>query len=125
MAHDDYVTTPWGAFMPDEYYAQQMREKRQTFTAAPRMDAHPVPGPASTMDAGLHCLGERLALAGELLGSLEAALAPVLTDVPVQEHAWPLEFAPTCALAHQILERLEQVQRLAARLSAVLERLAV
>jgi len=111
--------------MPDEYYAQQMREKRQTFTAAPRMDAHPVPGPASTMDAGLHCLGERLGLATELLGSLEEHLDPILAHVPVQEHQWALALEPTCALASHVLERIEQVQRLSARLSAVLERLAL
>jgi hypothetical protein len=36
-----------------------------------------------------------------------------------------LALEPTCALAQQVLERLEQVQHLSARLSAVLERLAL
>jgi hypothetical protein len=105
--------------------AEQEQKRRDFLAQAPRPDAPVVPGPARTIDAGLQCLGERLALAWELLGSLEAHLDPVLARVPVQAHEWPLALEPTCALAQQILERLEQVQHLSARLSAVLERLAL
>ena len=120
MAHD-YVSTPWGAFMRDEYYDQQKTLAFQREMPA----ATPAPGPARTIDLGLHCLGERLGLATALLGNLEEHLDPVLAHVPVVEHEWPLALEPTCALAQQILERIEQVQRLSARLSAVLERLAL
>ena len=130
MANDTYVTTPWGAFMPDEYDAKQSERPRERQAgwapqqppgpARPALEPHP-----GTIDAGLHCLGERLGLATELLGSLEEHLDPILAHVPVQEHQWALALEPTCALASHVLERIEQVQRLSARLSAVLERLAL
>jgi hypothetical protein len=115
--------------MPDEYDAKQQSERPRTMQAgwAPQQP----PGPASPpvqpggIDAGLHCLGARLGLAQDLLGSLEEHLDPILAHVPVQEHQWPLALEPTCALASHVLERIEQVQRLSARLSAVLERLAL
>jgi hypothetical protein len=123
VAHE-YVTTPWGAFMPDEYYAKQKSEMHRMMQAAPPAAA-PAPPPARTIDAGLQHLGQGLALATELLGTLEEHLDPVLAHVPVQEQPWPLVLEPTCALAQQVCERIEQVQHLSARLSAVLERLAL
>ena len=124
--------------MRDEYYAKQMSETQATNQPSwetpsvqhPTMrhsgPAAPPPAPpAGTIDAGLQHLGQGLAFATELLGALEAHLDPVLAHVPVQAHEWPLALEPTCALAQQILERIEQVQHLSARLSAVLERLAL
>ncbi len=113
--------------MSDQYYAQQKIEpfQRETQATQQAWDTPPPAPPARTIDAGLQHLGERLALATDLLGTLEAHLDPVLADVPVPAHEWPLALEPTCALAQQILERIEQVQHLSARLSAVLERLAL
>jgi hypothetical protein len=57
--------------------------------------------------------------------TLEEHLGPVLTDAPVAEHHWALALEPTCALAQEVLERTQQVERLNERLSALLERLAL
>jgi hypothetical protein len=114
--------------MHDAYYAQQKIDLSQRLLQPLQTAAAPRPGsppPAGTIDANLSYLGERLGLAIDLLVSLEEHLAPVLADIPVQAHQWPPALEPTCALAQQIGERTEQVERLSARLSAVLERLAL
>jgi len=135
MAHNDSVTTHWGALMTEEFDAQQTREHQQAaqeqelqrFVAAQRpLTPLPVPPPLSPVAEATGTLGHCLALTEQLVLTLQARLAPVLRTVPVSPLGWhDLGLAGDCPLTEELLGSTAHLVALNTSLHSLVERLAL
>jgi hypothetical protein len=129
VAHE-YINTPWGAFMSDDYYTTvpalaPMLRQPQAPAPAPR----PAPAnvPSSPVAEATHLLAHTLHLTEALALALQARLAPVLQGGSVVVPDWrpPAPAPDPCPLTVQLGDATAHLLAITMTLHTLVERLAL